>query len=199
MCSRGAAACASAAIALVIGVIVAVGCSSSSSPESRCEQFLSLTQDCYAKAGVPIQVNSAACGDPNAVTPEVQAQIDCALQYSTAYCETIEAAAAALDGGGVTIDPHDPGIIGLNACLAEGSTQPPCKDAIATLAQCGAAIGFAPDCTGSGLAIAQCVLDNPTSACAALGGTGSDAGPQAGQAFVACEEQALTADAGGGD
>ena len=169
-------------------------CSSSSSPADRCGQFLSLTQDCYAKAGQTVHTNPSACSDPTVVTPAVQAQIDCSLQYSSAYCRMLQASVN--PDGGTTIDPRDPDLVALNACVAEATTKSPCKEAIAALAKCGAGVGFAPECTGTSAAMAQCIVDNPDSACAAIGGV-TDAGSQAYQPYTECMQRALASDAGG--
>jgi hypothetical protein len=144
------------------GVAAIVACSGGSSPQDDCKQFLQLTQDCFAKGGQTIGVNTAACDDPANLDDRTRAQISCSLQHQAAYCATI-AASASRDAG--AIDPRDPELVKLNACVAAATVASPCKDAILALADCGAALGFAPDCSGASAALAQCVLDHKAGAC----------------------------------
>jgi len=178
-------------LCFVVGLSVSCG-EDESSQSSQCEEFLSYTKSCYERAGIPVQVNSAACSDPVAMTPQIQAQIDCAMMHKDAWCRLIE---SSNPDDGVTIDPRDPEVLALNACVAEKVTKSPCKEAIHVLAECGTTIGFLPECVESAPAIAQCILDHPESACAGLGGTAPDGG-DGGMAYQQCVQEAYLADAG---
>jgi len=177
---------------LCVMVGAAVGCGEDEPQPSQCEQFLSYTKGCYESAGIPVQVNTAACSDPAAITPEIRAQIDCAMLHKDAWCRLIQS--ANLDAG-TTIDPKDPEVLALNACVAEQVTKSPCKEALHVLAECGTTIGFLPECVESAPAIAQCILDHPESACAGLGGSIPDGG-DGGMAYQQCVQEAYLADAG---
>lgn len=179
---------------VVVPITVAAGCGDDAEGQpSQCEAFLQFTKSCYESAGMPVQVNSAACSDTSLMTPVIQAQIDCGMKYKDTWCELIQTSVNP-DGG--TLDPRDPEILALNACIAERTTASPCKEAIHVLAACGTYLGFVPECIESAPAIAQCILDHPESACAALGGTSAEAGATAGQAYQQCVQDAYSADAG---
>jgi hypothetical protein len=154
----------------LLGAVVAActggGGSGGASPASRCQDFLSLTSDCYASAGQPLPINTAACGDTSALDSRTLAEIDCALASRDAYCRTITAAASRDASAAVSL-AADPEIVKLNACIASEITVSPCKDAIVVLGNCGVAYGFAPDCPAQNAAVAKCIVDNPTGACAA--------------------------------
>lgn len=185
--------------ALVLVAVVAplswtVGCSDDEESTSQCEEFLEFTASCYQSVGVPVQVNAAACDDSAYMTPLVQAQITCGSKYRDTWCDVIRSSAGADAGAG--IDPRDPDLLQLNACMAELITKPPCKEAIRVLADCGTYLGFVPECIESAPAIAQCIVDHPESACAALGGTGAEAGAEVQQEYYDCVWAAQAADAG---
>lgn len=142
--------------------VVLFACSGGgASPEDECEDFLQLTQECYARAGRTVATNSAACGDPNAVSPQQRGQISCSLQHRDTYCKVI-AASASRDAS--AIDPRDPEVVRLNACTAASTLTGACKDAVLAMADCGVAYGFGT-CEGQSLALATCVVANKAGAC----------------------------------
>ncbi len=170
---------------------IALACSGGgSSPEDQCQDFLQLTQDCYAKAGRTVSTNPAACSDPNAVTDQQRGQITCALQYRDTYCKVISASASKDPSA---IDPRDPEMVKLNACYASSSLPAPCKDAVLAMADCGVAYGFG-QCTGTGAALAHCVLTNKAGACSLYkpGRTATTLTPEE-QAFQKCQLDAQRA------
>jgi hypothetical protein len=138
------------------------GSGSSGTPANRCADFLALTSDCSARGGRPIPNNSAACSEA-ALDDRTLAQVDCALASPDAYCRSL---IAAFSRDASAISPNDPELIKLNACSAAKITASPCKEAIQVLAECGAGIGFAPDCSSQSAVLAKCVVDNPVGACA---------------------------------
>jgi hypothetical protein len=147
---------------LTTALAAIVACSGSSSPQDDCRTFLDLTQRCYAQSGRQIGTNPAACDDPSTLDQQTKTQISCVLQHQDAYCNSIVAAGS---GDAGAINPRDPELVKLNACYAAASLAEPCKDAVLALADCGAGIGFPPDCSGASAALAQCVLDHKAGAC----------------------------------
>lgn len=188
MRKRSALACV---IALCSGLLTGCG---DDDDKSTCVEFLEFTAQCYESAGMAVQVNAAACDNDAYMTPLIEAQIACGNRYRDTWCELIQSSVHA--DGGTSIDPRDPDVLALNACISEQVTASPCKEAIRVLADCGAYVGFAPECIESAPAIARCIVDNPEAACAAFGGEGADAGPGAGQPYYDCYAAAQSADAG---
>jgi hypothetical protein len=147
---------------LTSAVIAMVACSGGgASPEDECEDFLQLTQECYARGGRTVATNSAACGDPNVVTPQQRGQISCSLQYRETYCKVI---AATVSRDTSAINPRDPEVVKLNACTAASTLTGACKEAVLAMADCGVAYGFGT-CEGASLALATCVIANKAGAC----------------------------------
>jgi hypothetical protein len=172
-------------------------CSTEKSPETECKEFLELTEDCYAKAGRQVGTNPMACEQDGALTPQLQAQIKCSLQYSDTYCSTITRSAS---GDAAAFDPRDPSLVKYNACISSSIVASPCKEAILAMAECGTQFGFQVECTGQSAALARCVLDNREGACSLYkpreGGTMTPAE----QTFQKCQSDASRAalDASGG-
>lgn len=152
-----------------IGLAVAVGCSSGGSgggtagdPVAQCQEFIALSQDCYAKAGREFPASSAACSDPSVLDERTRGQIECALESRNAYCASI-VAAFSRDAGAVNFS--DPEIRRLNQCNAEKTTTGDCRLAVQKLGECGGTTYFRPECAGRDAAMAKCILDNPVGAC----------------------------------
>jgi hypothetical protein len=163
-------------------------------PADRCEQFISLTNDCYSSTGSTQKpnFNPAACSDPSALDPQMLAEIDCAVASPDAYCKTLGlATSSSIDASAAIGLAKDPEVIKLNACVASSTTASPCKEAINVLANCGVGYGFATDCPGPNAALAKCINDNPTGACAAY--TAGQAASAEAQAFQKCQIDATRA------
>jgi hypothetical protein len=137
-------------------------CSGEPTPEDKCKDWLSLTSDCYARAGKQIGVNPAACEDESLLTDQINAQISCSLQYRDIYCSTVTGAAS---GDAAAIDFRSPDVVRYQACLSSSVAVSPCKEAIQTMADCGVAFGLSPQCDGQMAALARCVLDHKEGAC----------------------------------
>lgn len=131
-------------------------------PVAQCQQWFSLTQDCYAKAGQQFPGNAANCQNTAALDERTQGQIVCALESPTAYCNAL-VAGLSKDAG--ALDVNDPELRKLNQCNAEKTTTGDCRLAVQKLTQCGGTAYFRPDCAGRDAALAKCVLDNPVGAC----------------------------------
>jgi hypothetical protein len=181
-----------------VAVAVAFGCSSggsggssggtSADPVAQCNEFFTLTQDCYRQAGEEFRGNSAACGDPTALDERTRGQIECALASRNAYCTAL-VAGLTRDAGG--IDPRDPELLKLNQCNAEKTTTGDCRLAVQKLGECGGTAYFRPDCAGRDAALAKCVLDNPTGACALYAPReGGATFPPEAQTFQQCQIEA---------
>lgn len=155
---------------VAVSVAVALGCSSggsgggatSADPVAQCNEFLTLTQDCYRQAGEEFKGNSAACNDPSVLDERTRGQIECALASRNAYCTSI-VAGLTRDAG--AINPRDPELSKLNQCNAEKTTTGDCRLAVQKLGECGGTTYFRPDCAGRDAAMAKCILDNPVGAC----------------------------------
>jgi hypothetical protein len=167
----GASVTVSLASAIAVGLVVA--CSSSggggssggipADPVAQCQQFFTLTQDCYAKAGQQFPGNSANCQNTAALDERTQGQIVCALESPNAYCNAL-VAGLTKDAGALNL--NDPELRKLNQCNAEKTTTGDCRLAVQKLGECGGTYYFPPECTGRNAAMAKCILDNPTGACA---------------------------------
>src|SRR5690349_8646072 len=111
----GASATVGVASAFAISVVMA--CSSGggggggssgipADPVAQCQQFFTLTQDCYAKAGQEFKGNSANCQNTAALDERTQGQIVCALESPTAYCNAL-VAGLSKDAGALNVnDPE---------------------------------------------------------------------------------------------
>ncbi len=176
--------------------VVLFACSGGgASQEDECEDFLQLTQECYARAGRTVATNSAACGDPNAVSPQQRGQISCSLQYRDTYCKII-AASASRDTSG--IDPRDPDVVKLNACTVASTLTGACREAVLAMADCGVAYSFGT-CEGASLALATCVVAHKAGACATHSPNRTSTVTPEQEAFQKCQVDAQRAaiDAGG--
>lgn len=184
-------------LAVASAVALVVACSSggsggsgsgSADPVTQCNEFFALTQDCYAKAGQEFKASSAACSDPSLLDERTRGQIECALASRNAYCSSL-VAGLTRDAGG--LDIRDPELLKLNQCNAEKTTTGDCRLAVQKLGECGGTSYFRPECSGRDAALAKCVLDNPTGACAmyAPREAGSTFPPEA-QTFQQCQVEA---------
>lgn len=183
-------------LASALAVALVVACSSggsgsggsSTDPVSQCHDFFTLTQDCYRQAGQEFKGSSAACNDPSLLDERTRGQIECALASRNAYCSSL-VAGLTRDAGG--LDIRDPEFSKLNQCNAEKTTTGDCRLAVQKLGECGGTYYFRPDCSGRDAALAKCVLDNPTGACAVYAPreAGSTFPPEA-QTFQQCQVEA---------
>jgi hypothetical protein len=185
-------------VASALAVALVVACSSGggggsstgvpADPVAQCQEFFTLTQDCYAKAGQEFKGNSANCQNTAALDERTQGQIVCALESRTAYCNAL-VAGLTKDAG--AIDVNDPELRKLNQCNAEKTTTGDCRLAVQKLGECGGTYYFRPDCAGRDAALAKCVLDNQVGACAlyAPREAGATFPPEA-QTFQQCQIEA---------
>ena len=129
-----------------------------------------------------------ACNDPSLLDERTRGQIECALASRNAYCNSL-VAGLTRDAG--AIDVRDPEIVKLNQCNAEKTTTGECRLAVQKLGECGGTAYFRPECSGRDAALAKCVLDNPTGACAiyAPREAGSTLPPEY-QTFQQCQVEA---------
>lgn len=173
--SRRVGASVTVGVASAFAISVVMACSSGGSggggssgsipadPVAQCQQWFSLTQDCYAKAGQEFRGSSANCQNTAALDERTQGQIVCALESPNAYCNAL-VAGLSKDAGALNV--NDPELRKLNQCNAEKTTTGDCKLAVQKLGECGGTYYFPPECTGRNAAMAKCILDNPTGACA---------------------------------
>lgn len=179
-----------AVASVVTAATITFACSGGASSQSQCEDFVQLTQDCYARAGKTLSANPAACSDPTAVTDQQRTQIACVLEHQGAYCQTIQASVSR-DAGAV--NPQDPELVKLNACYAAATLASPCKDAVLAMADCGVGYGFGT-CNAQASALATCILQHKDGACSLTkpGRTSSTLTPEE-QAYQKCQSDALRA------
>ena len=180
----------------LLGSLLFIACSSggsgsggsSADPVSQCHEFFALTKDCYARAGEEFKGSSMGCNDPSLLDERTRGQIECALSYRNAYCNSL-VAGLTRDAGG--LDVRDPELTKLNQCNAEKTTTGDCRLAVQKLGECGATYYFGPECTGRHAAMAKCVLDNPTGACALYAPReGGATFPPEAQTFQQCQIEA---------
>lgn len=153
-------------------------------PIAQCQQWFSLTQDCYSKAGQELKGNSANCQNTAALDERTQGQIVCALESPKAYCDAL-VAGLTKDAGALNV--NDPELRKLNQCNAEKTTTGDCRLAIQKLGECGGTYYFPPECSGRYQAMAKCILDNPVGACALYAPReGGTALPPEAQTFQQC-------------
>jgi hypothetical protein len=159
-------------------------------PVSECQEFVTLSADCYRKAGREIPANSAACSS-DALDGQQLAQVECALASRDAYCLTI-VATTSRDAGDVAALASNPDVLKLNACIASRATASPCKEAVLALADCGAATGYEPACNEPSRSMAKCVVDNVQGACAFFKPHTGTVSPEA-QKYLDCQLAAARA------
>jgi hypothetical protein len=86
-----------------------------SDPKSQCEEFLTLTNECYAKAGGSPPANPAACSDTSALDHQALGQIECTLASKDAYCRAI---AFAVTRDASVLSGNETELVKLNTCTA---------------------------------------------------------------------------------
>jgi hypothetical protein len=168
--------------------------SSGGDPVSQCQDFVTLTTECYQRAGkqLPTGDTSAACSQ--SLDAQTRAEIDCALASRTAYCDTI-VASTSRDAGALLGVASNPEVIKLNACISSHNLASPCKEAVQALANCGAGAGYEPACNEPSRSMAQCVLDNVQGACAFYKPQTTGSIPAEAQKYLDCQ-LATSRDAG---